>query len=755
MLKVLKNLKKTLGSVIAIVILLCVQAAADLALPDYTSKIVNEGIQAGGIVSSVPDIISKEDMDAILLFTENDDEILNNYTLVSSEPNKEQEKIINKYLGRDYNVENDTIYVLNNLEVEQKSELETIMASPILEMTTVTNEETANTLKEQILANVPDEQKVYLENMTLLEIISQMPEEQRNQMLEQATKQINSMSDSIKQQAAVSSIKQIYQNLGINTDKIQNDYILLSGFQMLGVALVSMISAVSIMFLSSRVAARLGKTLRDKVFKKVISFSNAELNEFSTASLITRSTNDIQQIQQLIAILFRVVVYAPIIGIGGFVKVLTSTDNSMAWIIGIAIVAILFIVATLFAVAMPRFRKLQDLVDKLNEVSREILTGIPVIRAFNKEKKEEARFDDANKDLMKTNIFVNRAMSMMMPLLMFIMNSIMVLIVWVGGHNVDKGVMQVGDMMAFIQYTMQIVMAFLMISMISIMLPRAEVSARRINEVIDREPSIKDKKETKKFDQTKKGLVEFKNVSFRYPDADTEILEDINFTAEPGKTTAIIGSTGSGKSTVVNLIPRFYDVTGGELCIDGVNVKDVSQKDLRDIIGFVPQKGVLFSGTIESNIKYSDENMSDDQMIMAAEIAQATEFIEGKEKKYQDPIAQGGGNVSGGQKQRLSIARAIAKDPEIFVFDDSFSALDFKTDSKLREALATRTKNKTVIIVAQRISTILNADKIIVLEEGKMVGLGTHEELMKNNETYRQIALSQLSAEELGEKGGE
>ena len=755
MLKVLKNLKKTLGSVIAIVILLCVQAAADLALPDYTSKIVNEGIQAGGIVSSVPDIISKEDMDAILLFTENDDEILNNYTLVSSEPNKEQEKIINKYLGSDYNVENDTIYVLNNLEDEQKSELETIMASPILEMTTVTNEETANTLKEQILANVPDEQKVYLENMTLLEIISQMPEEQRNQMLEQATKQINSMSDSIKQQAAVSSIKQIYQNLGVDTDKIQNDYILLSGFQMLGVALVSMISAVSIMFLSSRVAARLGKTLRDKVFKKVISFSNAELNEFSTASLITRSTNDIQQIQQLIAILFRVVVYAPIIGIGGFVKVLTSTDNSMAWIIGIAIVAILFIVATLFAVAMPRFRKLQDLVDKLNEVSREILTGIPVIRAFNKEKKEEARFNDANKDLMKTNIFVNRAMSMMMPLLMFIMNSIMVLIVWVGGHNVDQGVMQVGDMMAFIQYTMQIVMAFLMISMISIMLPRAAVSARRINEVIDREPSIKDKKETKKFDPSKKGLVEFKNVSFRYPDADTEILEDINFTAEPGKTTAIIGSTGSGKSTVVNLIPRFYDVTGGEFCIDGVNIKDVSQKDLRDIIGFVPQKGILFSGTIESNIKYSDENMSDDQMIMAAEIAQATEFIEGKEKKYQDPIAQGGGNVSGGQKQRLSIARAIAKDPEIFVFDDSFSALDFKTDSKLREALATRTKNKTVIIVAQRISTILNADKIIVLEEGKMVGMGTHEELMKNNETYRQIALSQLSAEELGEKGGE
>ena len=754
MLKVLKNLKKSLGSVIAIVILLCIQAATDLALPDYTSKIVNEGIQSGGIVSSVPDIISKDNMDTLLLFTEQDEQILNNYTLVGSELDKHQEKVINKYLGKDYNAENKNIYVLNELEEEEKTNLEGLIAGPIIEMTTITNEETANKLKEQILLNVPEQQKIYLENMSLLEIISQMPEEQINQILNEATKQIESMSDSIKEQAAVASVKQVYKNLGVNTDKIQNDYIFISGLQMLGVALISMISAVSIMFLSSKVAAKLGKTLRDKVFKKVIKFSNAELNEFSTASLITRSTNDIQQIQQLIAILFRVVVYAPIIGIGGFVKVLTETDNSMAWIIGIAILAILFIVGTLFAVAMPRFRKLQDLVDKLNEVSREILTGIPVIRAFNKEKKEEARFDNANKDLMKTNIFVNRAMSMMMPLLMFIMNSIMVLIVWGGGHNVDQGVMQVGDMMAFIQYTMQIVMAFLMISMISIMLPRAAVSARRINEVIEKEPSIKDKKETKKFDPDKKGLVEFKNVSFRYPDADTEILEDINFTAEPGKTTAIIGSTGSGKSTVVNLIPRFYDVTGGELCIDGVNVKDVSQKDLRDIIGFVPQKGILFSGTIESNIKYSDENMSDDQMIMAAEIAQATEFIESKEKKYQDPIAQGGGNVSGGQKQRLSIARAIAKDPEIFVFDDSFSALDFKTDSKLREALSTRTKNKTVIIVAQRISTILNADKIIVLEEGKMVGIGTHEELMKNNETYRQIALSQLSAEELGEKGG-
>ena len=751
MLKVLKNLKKSMGAVLAIIILLCIQAAADLALPDYTSKIVNEGIQAGGIVSSVPEVISKEDMDKLLIFTDNPDEIMDNYELVGNEKTKSQQKIINKYIGKDKSVAENSLYVLKDMKDEEREQLEEKMVVPILEMTAVSNEEVSGQIKAKILENASEAQKTYLQNMSLMEILSAMPEEQRDSIVSEFTKQVDEMSDSIKDQAAVSAVKTIYQNAGVDTDKLQNDYILMSGLQMLGVALVSMVSAVSIMFLSSRVAAKLGKTLRDKVFKKVLTFSNAELTEFSTASLITRSTNDIQQIQQLITLLFRVVVYAPIIGIGGFVKVLTSTDNSMAWIIGIAILAILFIVGTLFAIAMPRFKKLQDLIDKLNEVSREILTGIPVIRAFHKEKKEEDRFDSANKDLMKTNVFVNRAMSMMMPLLMFVMNSIMVLIVWVGGHNVDQGTMQVGDMMAFIQYTMQIVMAFLMISMISIMLPRAAVSARRINEVIDKEPSIKDKKELKKFDPNKKGLVEFKDVSFRYPDADTEILEDISFTAKPGETTAIIGSTGSGKSTVVNLIPRFYDVTGGELCIDGVNVKDVSQKDLRDIIGFVPQKGVLFSGTIESNIKYSDDNMSDEQMKKAAEIAQATEFIETKEKKYQDPIAQGGGNVSGGQKQRLSIARAIAKDPEIFVFDDSFSALDFKTDSKLREALAEKTENKTVIIVAQRISTILNADQIIVLDEGKMVGIGTHEELMKNNETYRQIALSQLSEEELNQ----
>ena len=751
MLKVLKNLKRSFVSVIAIVILLCVQAWADLSLPDYTSKIVNNGIQSGGIEKAIPEFISVKDMENINLFVDenNKNTILQAYTLIENNITTKQKTTIEKYFGKNYKIEPGTIYILNDLEEEKENELLNIIVNPIMENSIITSEEKSNEIKEKIIENMPEEQKQYIANMSTLEIIKTLPQEQRNELLKQFSSQIDEMQDSIKQQAAIASIKQMYKSIGIDIDKLQNDYILMSGIQMIGVALVSMISAIIIMLLSSRVAAKLGRTVREKIFKKVLSFSHTEFTEFSTASLITRSTNDIQQIQILIAMMFRVLVYAPIIGIGAFIKVLTKSNNSMAWIIGVAILAILFVVGTLFIIAMPKFKKLQKLIDKLNQVAREILTGLPVIRAFNKEKREEKRFDSANTDLMKTNIFVNRAMSMMMPMLMFIMNAITILIIWVGGHNVDQGIMQVGDMMAFIQYTMQIVISFLFISMLSIMLPRASVSANRINEVLETDPVIKDIKETKEFDKTKKGLVEFKNVSFRYPDADTEILEDINFTAKPGETTAIIGSTGSGKSTVVNLIPRFYDVTEGEILIDGVNIKEVPQKALRDIIGVVPQKGVLFSGTIESNIKYSNENMSDEDMIEAAKIAQATEFIETKEDKFKSIIAQSGNNVSGGQRQRLSIARAIAKNPEIFIFDDSFSALDFKTDSKLREALSTKTADKTVIIVAQRISTILNADKIVVLEEGKIVGIGKHEELMKNNETYRQIALSQLSEEEL------
>ncbi len=713
MFKVLKNLKESWISVITIVLLLIVQAAGDLTLPDYTSKIVNVGIQNGGIENVAPEVIRKSEMENILIFTEEDDKILASYEEISKDnlDSAEYEKLVKKYPA----LENESLYKIKKISSSEQDELDSLMAKPLM----------------------------------MLSVTKQMPKGQLDQMLETVNQKIDDMQESILEQAAIQEVKNEYKAIGMNTDSIQNQYIIMAGLKMLGISLIIMISAISIMCLSARVAARLAKTLREKVFKKVLRFSNKEFSEYSTASLITRSTNDIQQIQGLIAILFRVLVYAPIIGIGGFLRVLNQSDNSMAWIIGVAIIAILFVVATLFIIAMPRFKKLQQLIDKLNLVAREILTGLPVIRAFNTEKKEEKRFDKANMDLTKTNLFVNRAMSFMMPTLMLIMNGISLLIVWVGAHGIDNGTMQVGNMMAFIQYTMQIVMSFLMISMVSIMLPRASVSANRINEIIETEETIKDSKEPKKLNQNKKGLVEFKNVSFRYPDSDEEVLSDISFTAEPGKTTAIIGSTGSGKSTVVNLIPRFYDVTSGNLLIDGVDIKDISNKDLRKIIGFVPQKGILFSGTIESNIKYGNPSMSDEQMIEAAQIAQATEFIESKPEKYQEPIAQGGSNVSGGQKQRLSIARAIAIDPEILVFDDSFSALDFKTDSILRAELAKKTQDKTVIIVAQRINTILNADQIIVLEDGKVVGKGTHEELIKTNETYKQIALSQLSAEEL------
>lgn len=747
MLKILKNLKESLISVIIIVILLCLQAGTDLALPDYTSKIVNIGIQQGGIQNVSPEAIRKEQMENLLLFSTDDEKILNCYTLISKKEMEDKE--YEKYLKQYPELENQDIYVLNNLKKEQKEELDTLIAKPLMIIYSISNEETAKEIKKNILQNTPKAQQSILEQADLLTIIKNMPEETRNNILEESSKMIDEKFGNMTEQVAIQATKQEYAQIGMDLDKIQNDYILFTGMQMLGIALISMIAAIIIMYLSSRVAAKLGQNLRNKVFKKVLGFSIEEFKAFSTASLITRSTNDIQQIQNLIAMLFRVVVYAPIVGIGGFIRVLNNSHTSMAWIIGLAILCILGIILTLFIIAMPKFKKLQELVDRLNLVAREILTGLPVIRAFNTEKKEEKRFEDANKILMKTNIFVNKAMSLMMPALMFVMNSVVLLIIWVGGHNVANGNIQVGDMMAFIQYTMQIVISFLVISMISIMLPRAQVSANRINEILEKEPRIKDNENTKKFDNSKKGLVEFKNVSFRYPDADAEILTDINFTAEPGKTTAIIGSTGSGKSTIVNLIPRFYDVTGGELLIDGVNIKDVSQHELRKRIGFVPQKGLLFSGTIESNIKYGNPKMSDKQMKEAAEIAQATEFIEAKPEKYKSEIAQGGTNVSGGQKQRLSIARAIAIDPEIFVFDDSFSALDLKTDSKLRAALAEKTKNKTVIIVAQRVSTILNADQIVVLEEGKIVGIGKHQELMKNCDTYSQIALSQLSKEEL------
>ncbi len=750
MFKVLLKLRKAWKSVLIVMILLVVQAMGELALPDYTSKIVNVGIQQGGVESCVPEAIREEELQNILLATDEDDFILDKYTLLSKDDLSESD--YNKYVKEYPALEKENIYILKKISKEDKEKLEDVMAKPLVMMYVIQDETKSETMRQYVISALPVEVQSAFQNASLIDIIKAMPEEQSKQMIDSFGKQIEDTVGGMLSQSAITAVRAEYTAIGMDTDKIQSSYIWKAGFQMLGVAFLIMITGVTVMYFSSGMACKLGKYLREEVFEKVLKYSNKEFREFSTASLITRSTNDIQQIQGMIQMLFRTVVFAPIMGIGGLIRVITKSSTSMIWIIGFAILCILTIVLILFIVAMPKFKKLQVLIDKINLVAREILTGLPVIRAFNKEKSEEERFDKANLDLTKVNIFVNRVMSFMMPLLMFLMNGISLMIVWFGSKNIDSGVMQVGDMMAIIQYTMQIVMAFLMVSMISIMLPRAAVSANRINEILDQDLSIKDKDETKKFEADKKGLVEFKNVSFRYPDADMEILTDINFTAEPGKTTAIIGSTGSGKSTIVNLIPRFYDVTGGELCVDGVNIKDVSQKDLRDIIGYVPQKGVLFSGTIESNIKFADENMSDERMIKAAEIAQATEFIESKPEKYQTHISQGGTNVSGGQKQRLSIARAIASDPEIYIFDDSFSALDYKTDCVLREELAKVTKNKTVIIVAQRINTVLNADQIITLEDGKIVGKGTHEELMENCETYRQIALSQLSEEELKRK---
>ncbi|MBE5805332.1 MAG: ABC transporter ATP-binding protein [Clostridiales bacterium] len=759
MFKVLKNLKQSWITILIIVLLLCVQAMADLNLPDYTSKIVNIGIQQGGIENSTPKVITKETMEKILLVTKEDELILNNYEIFSKGnfDEKEYKKIIEEYK----NIEMQECYILKEVDEQTQDTLNLEIGKAIMTVSMLEEPTTAEQMKQEIILHVNNLAKnqggeindnvnfeKYLDK-DLFEIAKGMPNEQLEAIIDIINLKYNEMQSSIIEQSAINHIKVEYEKLGVDLERKQMNYILWAGIQMLGIALVSMISACIIALLSAKVAAKIGKTLRENVYKKVLSFSNVEHKKFGASSLITRNTNDVQQIQNLVPMLFRVVIYAPIIGIGAFIKVLNTSENSMAWIIGLAILVIVLVIGTLFMATMPKFKKLQDLIDKLNMVSREILTGLPVIRAFNKEKYEEEKFDKANKDLMKVNLFVNRSMSFMMPLLMFIMNSINLLIIWVGAFKVDEGIMQVGNLMVFMQYAMQIVISFLFISMLSIILPRSAVSAKRITEVLNTEVNVKDSENVKKFNKKVNGLVEFKDVSFRYPDADTEILTDISFTANPGEVTAIIGSTGSGKSTIVNLIPRLYDVTAGEILIDGLNIKEVSQKDLRDIIGFVPQKGVLFSGTIESNIKYSNKLMLDEKMINAAKISQSEDFINSKVDKYKSEISQGGNNVSGGQKQRLSIARAIAKEPEIFIFDDSFSALDFKTDYKLREALQEVTENKTVIIVAQRINTIINANKIIVLDEGKIVGMGTHEQLLQNNEVYKQIALSQLSKEEL------
>ena len=621
-----------------------------------------------------------------------------------------------------------------------------ILSKPMMLVTVFSSDsEETKEMTDAMFASLPKE--MLSEDMTVFDVLGMMPEEQRAQMVTQIGEKVDEMPETMLEQAATIYLKEAYKNLGMDTDKIQTGYMLRTGGKMLALAAVGMLVSMIVGFLASKVGASTGRDLRGKVFRKVVEFSNGEFDKFSTASLITRSTNDIQQIQMLTVMILRMVLYAPIMGIGGVFKVF-HTNVSMSWIIGLAVVLIAMVVMVLFVVAMPKFKILQNLVDRLNLVTREILTGLPVIRAFSTEKHEEERFDQANKDLTKTNLFVNRAMTFMMPTMMLIMNAISILIVWVGANGINDGQMQVGDMMAFIQYTMQIIMAFLMICMISIMLPRAAVSATRVDEVLTSTTLINDSKQPIHLKEGK-GMVEFDHVSFRYPGAEEDVLHDISFTAKPGETTAIIGSTGSGKSTMVNLIPRFYDVTEGKITIDGEDIRNVTQHELRDQLGYVPQKGVLFSGTIASNILYGNPDGSEETMMEAAKVAQAAEFIEEKPKCYDSRISQGGGNVSGGQKQRLSIARAIAKDPKIFIFDDSFSALDYKTDVTLRKALKEHTVNSTVIIVAQRISTILHAEQIIVLDEGKVAGIGTHKELLKNCDVYYQIAASQLSEKEL------
>lgn len=710
--KLIKYLAEHKLAVFIILLLLVVQAFCDLSLPSYTSDIVDVGIQQSGIEGAAAEKYTQKTYEALKLFM-NDEDIA--------------------YMDECYEADGE-VYVRRNLSSKELDKLNNTL------LTAAGMVYSVQTSGQYSIAELVDGYNAGLVTREALSALTQ-----------QVEAAMGDMAASMKSQMAVELVKSEYTSLNYDLNAIQRHYLLITGAKMLAMTLLMVAAAIGVGFIGARTAAAIGRDLREKLFTKVIGFSNADINKFSTASLITRSTNDVQQVQQVSVMMLRIVLYAPIIGIGGIIKV-TGTDTGMGWIIGVAVGAVLSLVLVLMVVAMPKFKKMQSLVDRVNLVSRELLTGTMVIRAFSREKHEEERFDKANKNLMSTQLFTNRVMSIMMPAMMLIMNAITVLIVWMGAKGIDIGRMQVGDMMAFITYTMQIVMAFLMITMISVMLPRAGVAADRIEEVLNTKETIEDKPDACETDKKLaccKGVVEFKNVSFRFDGGSENAISNLSFKAEPGKTTAIIGSTGCGKSTVVNLLDRFYDVTEGSITLDGVDIRDISQKELRSHIGLVPQKGVLFSGTIESNIKYGGDFVTDEDMKEAAAIAQATEFIDSKKDGYADSIAQGGTNVSGGQKQRLSIARAIAVRPKVYVFDDSFSALDFKTDAALRKALSARTKDASVIIVAQRISTIMNADQIILLNEGKVAGIGTHKELLKNCPEYLEIAKSQLSEAEL------
>ena len=758
--RIFKNLIPYWKTVLVIIALLAVQAVCDLALPQYTSDIIDVGIQNSGVEHVLPDAVTEDEFELAQLFMTEDEAAVwhQSYDFVNG---TYRCNIADRKKLKEADDELSAALILTyQMSMVKEDEFKARIAAQMNmdedQVEAMSVEEIGRMLGTDINTHtvVEDDGKteqVYVDMRTLLEAMKDSGRLQKDNLLDMRgsmEESFEAMGSSLTKSMGIAYAVRCDKEAGVDVDAIQTRYLMMSGLRMIGVALLMAVTAVFISFFSARVGAGVGRDLRGRLFKKVIGFSNAEMDKYSTASLITRTTNDVQLIQMVTAVMLRIVAYAPILGIGGVIKVV-NTGAGMGWIIVLAVLVIFGLVMLLMAVAMPKFKLMQTLVDKVNLVSREILTGLMVIRAFRREEKEEERFDKANKELTKTNLFTNRVMTFMMPGMMLIMNALSVLIVWVAANKIDAGTLQVGAMTAFITYAMMIVMSFLMLTMMSIMLPRAAVAANRIDEVLKTDSSIKDTDSVMPL-TSHNGVIEFDHVSFKYPGADEDVLSDISFTAEPGKTTAIIGSTGSGKSTLVNLIPRLYDVTSGSVKIDGMDIRDISLKDLRNEIGYVPQKGILFSGTIASNLRFGNEKASDEEIELAASIAQASDFIDEKQQKYDSPIAQGGTNVSGGQKQRLSIARAIVKKPKVFIFDDSFSALDLKTDAALRKALAKEVKESTVIIVAQRISTILNAEQIIVLDEGHVAGMGTHEYLLKNCEVYQQIARSQMSEKELG-----
>ncbi|HVN14680.1 MAG TPA: ABC transporter ATP-binding protein [Anaerolineales bacterium] len=745
MLRLAKYLKPYLLLILIAVALLFVQANADLALPDYMSNIVNYGIQQGGVQNAVPVAIRQSQMNRLVLFMSAGDKslVLNAYNLIDRN-SPEFEQYVKDYPA----LANEPVYILKSIDQTQIDKLNPIMGKAILVVSFIqqlmANPSQASAAGKSFgfdLSKLPAGTDVFA-------LLAKLPPATLAQMTNAMNQKFATLGESMIVQTAVSSVKAEYAALGMDTSKLQTDYIIHTGVLMLLVTLLSITCTIIVGFLSARTAAGLARDLRRNVFERVESFSSTEFNKFSTASLITRSTNDVTQIQMVVIMVMRMVIYAPIIGVGGVIRALAKS-TSMWWIIALGVIVLLGLILTIFSIALPKFKIIQSLIDRLNLVTRENLTGMMVIRAFNMQDFEEKRFDKANLDVTSVNLFVNRIMVTMMPAMMMLMNGLTVLIIWVGAHQVAQSQMQVGDMIAFMQYAMQIVFSFLMLSMMFIILPRAAVSADRIADVLETEPLIKDPQSPRRFPASFQGAIEFCNVNFRYPGAEEDVLHGITFTAKPGQTTAFIGTTGSGKSTIVNLIPRFYEVTSGSISIDGIDIREVTQSDLREKIGYVPQKGNLFSGTIESNLLYADENALDEELQLAADISQSSEFINAKPEGMQTEIAQGGANVSGGQKQRLSIARALVKKAPIYIFDDSFSALDFKTDAALRKALKEHTGESAILMVTQRIATIKNAEQIIVLDEGKVVGKGTHEELMESCEVYQGIALSQLSKEEL------